>query len=68
MTPSTPKPPMLAMMRQMLGGGPDATEADPGAAARFFSRSSEMQAAFELRQADEDSGQGKDHCRAKASC
>jgi pimeloyl-ACP methyl ester carboxylesterase len=53
--------PMLAMMRQMLGGGPDATEADPDAAARFFSQSPEMQAAFELMKADEDSGQGKDH-------
>jgi hypothetical protein len=52
---------MPAMMRQMLGGGPDATEADPGPAARFFSRSSEMPAAFELMQADEDSGQGKYH-------
>jgi pimeloyl-ACP methyl ester carboxylesterase len=48
-------------MRQMLGGGPDATEADPDAAARFFAQSPEMQAAFELMQADEDSGQGKDH-------
>ena len=53
--------PMLAMMRQMLGGGPDATEANPDAAARFFSQSPEMRAAFELMQADEDSGQGKDH-------
>ena len=56
-----PQAPTFAMLQQMLGGGPDATEADPDAAARFFSQSSEMQAAFELMQADEDSGQGKDH-------
>ena len=56
-----PQAPFMAMMRQSLGGGPDAIEADPDAAARFFSQSSEMQAAFELMKADEDSGQGKDH-------
>ena len=54
-------PTLEAMMRQMLGGSPDATEADPDAAARFFSQSPEMQVVFELMQADEDSGQGKDH-------
>jgi len=56
-----PHAPSPAMLRQMLGGSPDATEADPDAAARAFSQSPEMQAAFELMQADEDSGQGKDH-------
>src|SRR5215471_8572852 len=35
-----PQAPFPAMMRQMLGGSPDATEADPDAAARFFSQSS----------------------------
>src|SRR5262245_2446741 len=54
-------PTLAAMMRQMLGGSPDATEADPDAAARFFSQSAEMQGAFELMKADEDSGQGKEH-------
>jgi pimeloyl-ACP methyl ester carboxylesterase len=54
-------PTLGAMMRQMLGGSPDATEADPDAATRFFSQSAEMQGAFELMKADEDSGQGKDH-------
>jgi pimeloyl-ACP methyl ester carboxylesterase len=54
-------PTLAAMMRQMLGGSPDATEADPDAAARFFSQSAEMQGAFELMKADEDSGQGKDY-------
>ena len=52
---------LVNMMRQMLGGSPDATEADPDAAARFFAQSAEMQGAFELMKADEDSGQGKDH-------
>ncbi len=56
-------PTLGATMRQMLGGSPDATEADPDAAARFFSQSAEMQAVFELMKADEDSGQGADHWR-----
>jgi pimeloyl-ACP methyl ester carboxylesterase len=54
-------PTLAAMMRQMLGGSPEATEADPDAAARFFAQSAEMQGAFELMKADEDSGQGEDH-------
>jgi pimeloyl-ACP methyl ester carboxylesterase len=58
-----PQAPTFAMLRQIFGGSPDATEADPDAAARFFSQSSEMQGAFELMKADEDSGQGKDHWR-----
>jgi pimeloyl-ACP methyl ester carboxylesterase len=56
-----PQAPTFSMLRQIFGGSPDATEADPDSAARFFSQSSEMQGAFELMQADEDSGQGKDH-------
>jgi pimeloyl-ACP methyl ester carboxylesterase len=58
-----PQSPVFAMSRQILGGSPDATEADPGAAARFFSQSAEMQGVFELMKADEDSGQGKDYWR-----
>jgi pimeloyl-ACP methyl ester carboxylesterase len=54
-------PTLAAMMRQMLGGSPEATEADPDAAARFFAQSAEMQGAFELMKVDEDSGQGEDH-------
>jgi pimeloyl-ACP methyl ester carboxylesterase len=54
-------PTLGAMMRQMLGGSPEATAADPDAAARFFSQSADMQGLFELMKADEDSGQGKDH-------
>jgi pimeloyl-ACP methyl ester carboxylesterase len=53
----------FAMLRQALGGSPDATEADPDAAARFFSQSPEMQGAFELMKADEDGGQGDGHWR-----
>jgi pimeloyl-ACP methyl ester carboxylesterase len=34
-----PEAPSMAMARQMLGGRPDATEADPAAAARFFESS-----------------------------
>jgi pimeloyl-ACP methyl ester carboxylesterase len=56
-----PHAPFVVMMRQALGGSPDATQADPDAAARFFSQSSEMRGAFELMKADQDSGQGKDH-------
>jgi len=56
-----PQAPFLGMMRLSLGGSPDATEADPDAAARFFSQSPEMQGVFELMKTDEDSGQGTDH-------
>ena len=56
-----PQAPTFSALRQIFGGSPDATEVDPDAAARFFSQSPEMQAAFELMKADEDSGQGKDH-------
>jgi pimeloyl-ACP methyl ester carboxylesterase len=37
-----PEAPSLAMARQVLGGGPDATEADPVAAERFFESSDQM--------------------------
>ena len=50
-----------AMCRMMLGGSPDATEADPDAAAGFFEQSDEMRAAFELMKADQDGGQGPGH-------
>jgi len=56
-----PQAATFSILRQIFGGSPDATEADPDAAARAFSQSPEMQAAFELMKADEDSGQGKDH-------
>ena len=51
------------MMRQMLGGRPDATEADPDAAAAFFSQAPEMHAMFELMKADCDAAQGEGYWR-----
>ena len=53
-----PSAPSFAMCRQMLGGSPQATAADPDAAARFFGQSDEMRAVFALMQSDQDSGQG----------
>jgi pimeloyl-ACP methyl ester carboxylesterase len=37
-----PQAPSFAMARQVLGGSPDATEADPAAAERFFDSSDQM--------------------------
>lgn len=48
----------FATMRQMLGGSPEATHADPVAAQRFFHSSDEMRATFELMKADHDGAQG----------
>jgi pimeloyl-ACP methyl ester carboxylesterase len=48
-----PQAPSFAMMRQMLGGNPEATEADPAAFERIFS-SQEMDGFFELMKADHD--------------
>jgi pimeloyl-ACP methyl ester carboxylesterase len=53
-----PNAPSFTMCRQMLGGSPQATAADPDAAARFFGQSGEMRAVFELMQSDQDAGQG----------
>jgi hypothetical protein len=50
-------------MRQILGGSPQATEADPDAAAAGFARSPEMQAMFELLKADQDGAQGEGYWR-----
>ena len=50
-----------AMCRMMLGGSPDATKADPDAAAGFFAQSNELRAMFELMIADQDGGQGPGH-------
>jgi pimeloyl-ACP methyl ester carboxylesterase len=58
-----PKAPTIAMMRQILGGSPDATEPDPDAAARGFEASEQMRAMFELMKRDQDSGQGEGHWR-----
>ena len=51
------------MMRQLLGGRAEATEADPDAAARLFEGSDEMRPMFELMKQDQDSGQGEGHWR-----
>jgi pimeloyl-ACP methyl ester carboxylesterase len=58
-----PDAPTLAMMRQMLGGTPDATEPDPDAAARAFQASEQMRPMFELMKLDQDGGQGEGHWR-----
>lgn len=54
---------VVAAMRQILGGSPDATEPDPDAAARGFEASEQMRPMFELLKRDQDSGQGEGHCR-----
>jgi pimeloyl-ACP methyl ester carboxylesterase len=58
-----PDAPTIAMMRQILGGSPDATEPDPDAAARGFEASEQMRAMFELMKHDQDDGQGEGHWR-----
>jgi pimeloyl-ACP methyl ester carboxylesterase len=51
----------FAMMRQMLGGSPAATQADPEAFAQMCAQSPQMNAMFGLLKADEDGGQGEGH-------
>jgi len=51
----------LAMMRQMFGGRPDATRADPDAMCAMFERDSAMAHSFRLMQADQDGAQGAGH-------
>jgi pimeloyl-ACP methyl ester carboxylesterase len=58
-----PHAPTFAMMRRMLGGRPDATVADPDAAAEFFGQAEPMRSMFALMQADQDAGQGDGHWR-----
>ena len=58
-----PDAPTIAMMRQILGGSPDATEPDPDAAARGFEASEQMRPMFELMKRDQDEGQGEGHWR-----
>jgi pimeloyl-ACP methyl ester carboxylesterase len=45
-------------MRQILGGNPDATQADPDAFERGFDSSEGMRAIFELMKADREGAQG----------
>ena len=58
-----PQAPSIPMMRQILGGSPDATRPDPDAAARGFEASEQMRAMFELMKRDQDDGQGEGHWR-----
>ena len=58
-----PQAPRFTMMRRMLGGGSEATEAGPDAAAAFFKQSDEMRAMFELLKADADGAHGDGHWR-----
>jgi pimeloyl-ACP methyl ester carboxylesterase len=54
-----PQAPTFSMMRQMLGGSVEATQADPRAAEQFFASSPQMQATFQLLKADHDGAQGE---------
>jgi pimeloyl-ACP methyl ester carboxylesterase len=56
-----PSAPTFAMMRQMLGGSPTATEADPDAFAQMMTGSEQMRPMFELLKADQDGGQRDGH-------
>jgi pimeloyl-ACP methyl ester carboxylesterase len=56
-----PQAPSFAMMRQMLGGSPTATAADPTTFAQMMTGSEQMRPMFELLKADEDGGQGEGH-------
>jgi pimeloyl-ACP methyl ester carboxylesterase len=58
-----PEAPSFAIMRQMLGGSPEATTADPDATAQMFASSPEMAATFELLKADHDGAQGAGYWR-----
>jgi pimeloyl-ACP methyl ester carboxylesterase len=53
-----PYAPGIVMTRQMLGGSPDATTADPELSA---SRIDELRAMFELMRSDHDAAQGAGH-------
>jgi pimeloyl-ACP methyl ester carboxylesterase len=58
-----PDAPTFAMMRTILGGRPDASAADPDAAARQFESMEPMRPMFERMKADQDAGQGPGHWR-----
>ena len=53
-----PEAPSMPMMRQNLGGTPDATRADPDVIAQAFDSSDQMRAMFERIKADHDGAQG----------
>lgn len=56
-----PESPSFPMMRQMFGGTPDATEADPEGMQRAFDGNQDMRATFQLMRADQDGAQGAGH-------
>lgn len=56
-----PQAPTIALTRQMLGGSPDAIEADFEAMARLSEQSQELAAMFELMELDHDGAQGLGH-------
>lgn len=58
-----PQAPTFAMMRQILGGRPDATKPDPDAAAAAMTSIDQMRPMFELMRTDQDSGQGEGYWR-----
>lgn len=53
-----PSSPTYPMMRQILGGSPDANEPNPDAFEAMFSSSTELRPLLELLKADEDGAQG----------
>src|SRR5205085_7204012 len=56
-----PHAPTIVMTRQMLGGGPDASEADFEAIARLREQSPQLGTMFELMESDHDGAQGPGH-------
>ncbi len=62
-----PQASSFAMLRQMLGGSPEAAEADPDAAAAFFASQPEMASLFELMRADQDAAAGPGNWRTYLS-
>ena len=57
----------FAMMRQILGGSADATEANPDVVAEQMNADQHMRPMFELMKRDEDSGQGDGYWRTYLS-
>jgi pimeloyl-ACP methyl ester carboxylesterase len=56
-----PESPSIPMTRQMLGGGPDATEANFEAIAGMSAQVPELGSMFELMKSDHDAAQGPGH-------
>jgi pimeloyl-ACP methyl ester carboxylesterase len=56
-----PQAPTMPMTRQMLGGSPDATQADPEAIARTCEQAPQFRTLCERAQSDHDGAQGTGH-------